>query len=393
VNSLFPRSFYHGYTLFLPLINFPPTLKIAFTVIRRLLLWGNVLLAAGLLLSYFIPFINPTSFWLGGFAGLPFPFFWLACIVFIPLWIVYRRKYWLISLIAAAVTLGGVFNTWGIHLFGGSNANTKASFTVMTYNCSSMGIKGYKEVPEVRQRMYEELKKASPDVLCLQEFYTNTNPDKPDNLDSIRKELNYPHHYFVRSLIHWDTWHYGTVIFSRFPIIDTTRVKLFEVSKGPGTEDLIAASLLIKGDTVRIISTHLVSYKLQQDDYQAVTGAEVHKAHGLLYKMHRTFKLRSEQAHIIRNEIDRSKHPLIVVGDFNDVPVSYTYRTIRGDLQDAFLEQGSGFGRTFSAISPTLRIDYILPDKFFTVEEFSIYRRRGFEHFPIMARLSINRKD
>ncbi|MRG46388.1 hypothetical protein GFS24_14795 [Chitinophaga sp. SYP-B3965] len=368
-------------------------MKIVATVVRRLMLWSNVLLAIGLLLSFFIPFTNPATFWLGGFAGLPFPFFWIACVCFIPLWIVYRRKYWLISLLAVAVTVTGVCSTWGFHLFGGNKTASDNSFTLMTYNCSSMGIKGYKEVPEVRNRMYEELQKASPDVLCLQEFYSNTNPDKPNNFDSIRKMLNYPYHYFVRSLIHWDTWHYGTVIFSRFPIIDTMRVKMFDGPGGPGSEDLIAASLLIKGDTIRIMSAHLASYKLKEDDYKTVASAEVHKAHGLLYKMRRTFKLRSDQANRVRNEIDRSRHPLIMVGDFNDVPVSYTYRAIRGDLQDAFLKEGSGFGRTFSAISPTLRIDYILPDKMFHVEDFAIYRRRGFEHFPIMARLSINRKD
>ena len=44
----------------------------------------------------------------------------------------------------------------------------------------------------------------------------------------------------------------------------------------------------------------------------------------------------------------------IVTGDFNDVPNTYTYFTIRGKLQDAFLKQGFGIGRTYSGISPTL---------------------------------------
>lgn len=359
------------------------------------MLWSNVLLALGSLAAFFIPYINPGSFWLGGFAGLLFPFFLLACLVFIPIWIVYRRKYWIISTVAVLITINGVLVTWGFHLFGGTKTTpTDRSFTMMTYNCSSMALKEYKDVPEVRDRMYEELEKASPDVLCIQEFYTNTNPDKPNNLDSIRTKLKYPYSYFVRSLIHWDTWHYGTILFSRFPIIDTMRVDINgDLPRGPGTEDMINASLLIHGDTVRIISAHLLSYKLTEKDYQTVATPEIKKSYDLLHKMRLTFHLRSEQAHIMRREINKSSHPLIVAGDFNDVPVSYIYRTIRGDLQDAFLAQGSGFGRTFSAISPTLRIDYILPDNRFKVEDFAIYRRRGFEHFPIMARLSLNRKD
>lgn len=371
-------------------------MKLVSNIIRCLMLWSNILLALGSLLSFFIPYTNPGNFWIGGFAGLPFPFFWIASLLFIPVWIIYRRKYWMISTVVVLITINGVLVTWGFHLFGGTKTATdKASFTIMTYNCSSMALKGYKDVPEVRDRMYEELIKASPDVLCIQEFYTNTKEDKPHNLDSIRTLLNYPYSYFVRSLIHWDTWHYGTILFSRFPIIDTMSVDINgDLPRGPGTEDMINASLLIHGDTVRIISAHLMSYKLKENDYQTVASCEIKRSYDLLHKMRHTFKPRSDQANIMREQVDKSSHPLIVVGDFNDVPVSYTYRTIRGDdLQDAFLEHGSGFGRTFSAISPTLRIDYILPDKRFKVEDFSIYRRHGFEHFPIMARLSLNRKD
>ena len=48
---------------------------------------------------------------------------------------------------------------------------------------------------------------------------------------------------------------------------------------------------------------------------------------------------------------------------------SYTYFTVRGDMQDAFLKKGFGIGRTFSALSPTLRIDYIFADKNFKINQ------------------------
>ena len=42
--------------------------------------------------------------------------------------------------------------------------------------------------------------------------------------------------------------------------------------------------------------------------------------------------------------------PVILCGDFNDTPASYTYRTVKGDLTDGFRDCGSGFGYTLSSI-------------------------------------------
>lgn len=353
-----------------------------------MLLWSNVLLAFALILSSWLSRLHPGKFWLAGFAGLPFPFLWLGSLLFIPLWFFYRKKYWVISLVAILACIQSARATWGIHLFGGSKTATSGSFTVMTFNCSSLGLREYKDVPEFRERIYEEINKAKPDVLCMQEFYSNDHPEKVNNLDSIRLKFGFPYYFFVKSFTRWDTWHFGTVLFSRFPIVDTSRVELFG---GYEAEDLLCAKLLVQKDTIRIFSAHLASYKLESSDYETVSNADNSRVRGLLGKMRRSFKLRSQQAGILRQEIDSCRLPLIVVGDFNDIPVSYTYRTVRGDLQDAFLQQGSGFGRTFSALSPTLRIDYVLPDRHFRVEDFAIYRRKGFEHFPVMARLSLSK--
>jgi endonuclease/exonuclease/phosphatase family metal-dependent hydrolase len=57
-------------------------------------------------------------------------------------------------------------------------------------------------------------------------------------------------------------------------------------------------------------------------------------------------------------------------------------------LQDTFLKKGSFLGRTFRFISPTLRIDYILADKKFTVEQFQRIRVPYSEHYPVEADLT-----
>jgi endonuclease/exonuclease/phosphatase family metal-dependent hydrolase len=71
------------------------------------------------------------------------------------------------------------------------------------------------------------------------------------------------------------------------------------------------------------------------------------------------------------------------------LPTSYVYHTIKGNLLDAFLKEGVGFGQTYIALSPTLRIDYILLDPKFKVTQFTSPRFKASDHFPVVADVSI----
>src|SRR5690606_2811776 len=149
-----------------------------------------------------------------GFAGLTFPFFWIACLVLAAIWLLlYRLFYWLISLAGLLLTIPALLLTWGFHLPGSPDNPPDRSFTTMSFNCRSMGLKEYKNVQHIRSRIYEEIRKAGPDILCLQEFYTNDHPEKTNNFDSLRLQFKYPYHYFVKHRTHWKSWHYGTILF------------------------------------------------------------------------------------------------------------------------------------------------------------------------------------
>jgi endonuclease/exonuclease/phosphatase family metal-dependent hydrolase len=90
--------------------------------------------------------------------------------------------------------------------------------------------------------------------------------------------------------------------------------------------------------------------------------------------------------------MDDSPYPTIFCGDLNDTPNSYTYFTIRGDMQDAFLEKGFGIGRTFSSLSPTLRIDFILTDDQFSIKQFTRVVKYLSDHFMLMADVELKQK-
>jgi endonuclease/exonuclease/phosphatase family metal-dependent hydrolase len=87
-----------------------------------------------------------------------------------------------------------------------------------------------------------------------------------------------------------------------------------------------------------------------------------------------------------------SPHPYLLCADLNDVPNSYTYFTVRGTKQDAFLKKGFGIGRTFSGLAPTLRIDYIFPDNNFRILQFNRITKRLSDHYMLVADLELKNK-
>ncbi|NIG52304.1 endonuclease/exonuclease/phosphatase family protein [Chitinophaga sp. Cy-1792] len=369
------------------------------TFLRFLLICVNILVPLALLAATFFPFIDPHGFWPAGFAGLTFPVFFLLNLLLLPLWIILRKKYWLLPVLALLFSADAVLRTWAIHPFRENKMDKtygSKEFTVMTYNTSNMGLLYYKDVKPVRSNVYNTVVYAQADILCLQEFYTNDWKEQSNNIDSIRMKAGYEHYYFTNDKTHWDTWHYGIALFSHHPILNATTIPCGYSSNGSGSS-FLQADLLVNQDTIRVITVQLASYMFTRAEFREMynfkQGMVEHKEDikNLARKMKMTFTRRSDQARQLRALITASPYPLIVCGDFNDTPVSYTYQTVAAPLQDAFLRCGSGWGRTMSYMSPSLRIDYILPSKQFEIEACDAIRVADSEHFPVIARLLLKK--
>ena len=80
--------------------------------------------------------------------------------------------------------------------------------------------------------------------------------------------------------------------------------------------------------------------------------------------MKKSYKERASQIKIIEQNMKESPYPIIICGDFNDTPLSYTYKKIKSNLIDSFTISGSGIGDSYVKI-PMLRIDYIFHDNKF----------------------------
>jgi endonuclease/exonuclease/phosphatase family metal-dependent hydrolase len=187
----------------------------------------------------------------------------------------------------------------------------------------------------------------------------------------------------------------GVVIFSKHPIIDSFRIRYEGQTATMTAESLLAADINFHGKTIRVFTTHLQTNRVGREEYVHVTTRKAVKdsayiaSKSIVKKLKRAYRHRSVQADKVAAALDASPHPEIVAGDFNDIPNSYTYFSLKQNRRDAFVDKGWGLGRTFSHISPTLRIDYIMADKKFEVIQYMRRLLPYSDHYPVIADLRL----
>jgi len=365
-------------------------------ITRRTLVVLNIITAALYLLSCLAPYIKPPDSWVIAVLGLAFPFLLTTLIAFIFLWLILKlRRVWY-SIIVLLIGYKSIFVFWAFNPASGFQYQKKPDqIRIASWNVARFleWKRNNSEKSQTRLKMLEQIQKQSPDILCLEEFFHSPDSVFYNNISEI-KAMGYPYYYFSYDP-DGDYQYIGSAIFSKYPMLDTGLVRYFRPSM---PEALVHADIKVNNDTIRIFTTHLQSVQFRQRDYEAISeikSAEdslLANSKTVLAKLRKAMNLRSSQADIARKILDDSPYPTVFCGDLNDIPNSYTYFTIRGNMQDAFLKKGFGIGRTYSSLSPTLRIDYIFTDDKFEVKQFTRIVKYFSDHFMIMADVELIKK-
>ena len=101
-------------------------------------------------------------------------------------------------------------------------------------------------------------------------------------------------------------------------------------------------------------------------------------------------KKRVKEIKILKKHIESCQYPIILAGDFNDTPQSYTHRQIHNlGFHDAFEQQGKFLGYTYGGALPLLRIDYSFLDQHFEVLSHRIIRKKMSDHYPIITNIAL----
>lgn len=363
---------------------------------KRILIICNAGLVFFFLLACLAPYLDPQRWWFISFLGIGFPFLLLVVILFMIWWLFVKRKLALISAIALLIGFQSISVFCALHIPKNFNYKKEPG----TIRIASWNVARFIEMKrnnnkgsQIRQQMLELIKQQDADILCMQEFFHSLDSSWYSNLDYVRTNFNYPYYYYSHDN-DGDKHFIGNVIFSRYPIIDSGMVRY---PRPTLPESLMHADIQVNDDTIRVYTTHLQSLQFKKSDYEKIDKIKdaedglVSNSKTIFSKLRQGIKFRKIQTDIVRSVLDDSPYPYLLCGDLNDVPNSYTYFTIRGSMQDAFLKKGFGIGRTFSALSPTLRIDYIFADKNFKVRQFNRIIRNYSDHYLILSDVSIKK--
>jgi len=362
------------------------------SLLKTILIFINIGIIIAYLSVCLVPFINTGEDWYFAFPGLVFPLILFALLGFIILWAILKSKWFWVSLIVLLVGIQQIITVFSFHIKKEFSFEKQPNtLRVLQWNVSSWDennkkVKEENGAQSFRPLMMDLVQTENADVLCFEEFFESKDTNYfQSNLADITK-MGYPYYFFVPTEEYQNDYKFGIIIFSKYPIIDSAKLNLNKNGLG---EHLLYTDIKVNNKMFRIFATHLQSVHFVQSDYQSLsrlkqTGdADLSDSRTIVSKLKWGYISRYQQAKLVEQKIKESPYPSIICGDFNDVPNSSTYFKIKGNLQDAFLKKGWWIGRTFRFISPTLRIDYILADKKFKVNQFQTIHVPYSDHYPV----------
>ncbi|MDD4922615.1 MAG: endonuclease/exonuclease/phosphatase family protein [Bacteroidales bacterium] len=328
--------------------------------------------------------IKPEYSILSTFLGYGFPILAFLNLFFIFYWL-FRWKVWvLISLIGAAITYSSYWAWFPINPT--VETQSENPIKVLSYNVMYFSFKMDSPSGEIHP-ILDYIQKTDADIVCLQEagseFVNETACSEVG-----RKALKaYPYIYSGAK-----ENRYSVVLLSKYPAIRFKRIKYESKSNSSFLYDL-----KIGGDTIRLINNHLESNKLNSDEKDKYTEflkkreseqlTEVAEVLGS--KVGSASFIRANQADSISKVVKESPYPVILCGDFNDVPGSYSYRTVRKGLLDSWVENGNGWGNTFHENLFLFRIDFIMHSPDIKSYLTKVDKVKYSDHYPIWANLEI----
>ncbi|MFZ4862499.1 endonuclease/exonuclease/phosphatase family protein [Sphingobacterium sp. Mn56C] len=354
----------------------------------RTVFTANILAALALLLSYAASFIDPQQFWPIAFFGLAFLPILLINLGFIVYWFLRKKRYMLISLLC--ILAGWNLLSKHINFKNNNDKMVVKADTILRVMSFNVHLFEKYDNPKAtfREETAELVNTVSPDIACFQEFYSRIRGSK-QFVKHLLEEANFEDYYFEPASQN-DYEGYGQAIFSKFPIINQGTI----LKNGYGINRIIFADIKREMDTIRIYNVHLRSFALQDEDkdfIQKTASAQQIKdersTKRVGRKLKRAFTNRSEQAKSLRQHIEQCPYPYIVMGDFNDTPMSYSVNLVGKNMYNAFEEKGFGWGVTHFGMLPLFQIDYILCDRSIRVDNYGIIKERLSDHYPIWADL------
>ncbi|MCM1319576.1 MAG: hypothetical protein NC217_04275 [Muribaculaceae bacterium] len=367
-----------------------PVIKYTLGTVARIL---SGLLLVCMTIGAWAGWINPQVWTLPAVLCLIFPMLWFTTLVVALLWTFLTKEKVTATVCGTflLVTLPQLFNVSPVS-FPSKPGENERTFKYITYNVANA-----KEMDSIKlgySRSISYIINSGADIVCLQEYHDlekmrgQGSQITDAQVDSLKKA--YPYQLYEKNVESW--------IFSKYPATyedcGSWKTKRFF--------NYMLGSIDIDGYKIHILNVHLSSYNLNKKESQIASSLkhepgevfEQGQDSTLYNKLRKAFCERARVAHEVVDIIKTVSGPLIVSGDFNDVPNSYTWRTIKdAGLVDAYVKAGFGPMITFNADHFLFHIDQVLyrPDE--GLRAFKIKRgySRSSDHYPLIVDFAIKK--
>ena len=327
---------------------------------------------AALCIAYLAPLTDPRERWGPAVLGLAYPYLLLVNVVFIGWWILQKSRMMIFSIVAI---LAGFQSLYSLFRFCPGKSDNKG-IVICSYNVKDFeGIGENTDKRWNRIAIQDYLRKQNPDIVCLQEIDSG----------SIAGFNPFPYHATIPATD--DSYstkidkNSNLIIFSRFPIAGEGKITFQDTPNM-----IVFADLVINKDTFRLYNCHMQSYQLK---FSGVVTTDPGRFRSFWWRVKTSIKERARQIDLFEKQIRHSPFPVIIAGDFNDPPVSRSYKKMKNSLKmtDAFSESGQGFCHTYKEALFSFRVDYIFHDELFNGYNFKVDRVNYSDHYPVVCKL------
>ena len=331
--------------------------------------------AVALLLCYGALILNPAKAWLVSIFGLLYPLLLFLALLLLVVGLFRRSR---LAALLFIILLPSVFLAGRYVRFKGTDGE-EGPLKIVSYN---VGLFAHKQgagadVPRLAlaDSVAAFLRGTDADIICLQEFYLPNAVDIQGYLAT--RFPGYAAEYYVLT---GQQGYAGNVTLSRRPILFKGKID-FEHS----TNMALYTDISLDTAVVRIYNCHLESYNISPEGVIRSIGGEDAVVETTGRKMRHTIERRPAQVEAVVRSMKESPVHSLVLGDFNDVPMSYTYQRLKAGRKDSFVAAGQGLSATYTKFRPFLRIDYILYPRDLEAVSYAVSKVRYSDHYPVIA--------
>lgn len=352
----------------------------------RLIAGANVATILMMLAAGFSDRIYPANHSTLACLGLSFPIWLLANLSFLIFWIVFhRRKMWIpiLGYIACYVPISTYMP------ISAPENKAEANIKILSFNVWNFHNENLDSDEEHPSLAY--IRESEADIVCMQESCTHRISSK----DLKRLYDIYPYREEMKPTSEDGSRGNYIAVWSRHPIVSTERI---QYPSDAGTAGTMLCRINFDGDTISVFNNHFENCHIsveERQNYKSLVHGKMerenmrHESKLLLECLAESAACRCQQVDSVVKAIKREKeqgHAIILCGDFNDNPISYSHYAINKELTDCFRERGRGIGLSYTKNNFYVRIDNIFCSPHFHPLACEVDRSAtASDHYPIVC--------